>query len=155
MWIVALNVLEWKHEDCHNFLKGTYMASAYLDDISSVVSHLPTADFFIVEKPSISLQNTALYPVMAHMRTVEAMLFALLEPRYNQPDITAPPKVLNMMRPAVGRHFGLTVGELRTSRAQAVQWMMESVTQIEGDIPSQPVCEIQELLPGGWVASAV
>jgi hypothetical protein len=87
------------------------------------------------------------------MRTVEAMLFALLEPRYNQPDITAPPKVLNMMRPAVGRHFGLTVGELRTSRAQAVQWMMESVTQIEGDIPSQPVCEIQELLPGGWVAS--
>uniref|UniRef100_A0A8C7HMI0 Transcription elongation factor, mitochondrial n=1 Tax=Oncorhynchus kisutch TaxID=8019 RepID=A0A8C7HMI0_ONCKI len=23
----GMNVLEWKHEDCHNFLKGTYMAS--------------------------------------------------------------------------------------------------------------------------------
>lgn len=30
----GMNVLEWKHEDCHNFLKGTYMASAYLDDVS-------------------------------------------------------------------------------------------------------------------------
>ncbi|XP_070965903.1 transcription elongation factor, mitochondrial isoform X1 [Oncorhynchus clarkii lewisi] len=126
----GMNVLEWKHEDCHNFLKGTYMASAYLDDISSVVSHLPTADFFVVEKTSISLQNTALYPVMAHMRTVEAMLFALLEPRYTQPDNTAPPKVLNMMRTAVGRHFGLMVGDSRTSGAQAMQQMMtESVTQ--------------------------
>ncbi|XP_024003623.1 transcription elongation factor, mitochondrial isoform X1 [Salvelinus sp. IW2-2015] len=126
----GMNVLEWKHEDCHNFLKGTYMASAYLDDISIVVSNLPKADFFVVEKPSISLQNTALYPVMAHMRTVEAMLFALLEPRYTQPDITAPPKVLNMMRTAVGRHFGLMVGDSRTSGAQAVQRMMtESVTQ--------------------------
>uniref|UniRef100_A0A674EN16 Transcription elongation factor, mitochondrial n=1 Tax=Salmo trutta TaxID=8032 RepID=A0A674EN16_SALTR len=109
----GINVLEWKHEDCHNFLKGTYMASAYLDDISRVVSHLPTADFFVVEKPSISLQNTALNPVMAHMRTVEAIMF-----------------VLNMMRTAVGRHFGLMVGESRTSGAQAVQQMTESVTQI-------------------------
>ncbi|KAL1005961.1 hypothetical protein UPYG_G00066200 [Umbra pygmaea] len=124
------NVLEWQYKECHNFLKGTYMASAYLDDISSVVSNLPTTDFFVVEKPSISLQNTTLYPVMAHMRTVEAMLFALLEPRYTQADISAPPKVLNMMRTAVGRHFELMVGESRTSGAQVVLRMMtESVTQ--------------------------
>ena len=39
-------------------------------------------------------------------------------------------RVLNMMRLAVGRHFGLMVGESRTSSAQAVRQMMtESVTQ--------------------------
>uniref|UniRef100_A0A4W5KRS7 Uncharacterized protein n=1 Tax=Hucho hucho TaxID=62062 RepID=A0A4W5KRS7_9TELE len=37
--------------------------------------------------------------------------------------------VLNMMRTAVGRHFGLMVGESRTSGAQALQQMIESVTQ--------------------------
>lgn len=126
----GMNVLEWQHQDCHNFMKGTYLASSYLEDISSVVSHLPSADFFIVEKPSISLQNTTLFPVMAHMRTVEAMLFALLEPNYSQQAVTSAPKVLNMMRTAVGRHFGLMVGESRTSGAQTVRQMMtESVTQ--------------------------
>lgn len=39
-------------------------------------------------------------------------------------------RVLNMMRIAVGRHFGLMVGESRTSGAQTVrQLMKESVTQ--------------------------
>lgn len=39
-------------------------------------------------------------------------------------------RVLNMMRTAVGRHFGLMVGESRTSGAQMVrQLMTESVTQ--------------------------
>ncbi|KAJ8001925.1 hypothetical protein DPEC_G00174470 [Dallia pectoralis] len=129
----GMNVLEWKQEDCLNFLKGTYMASAYLDDISTVVSHFPKTDFFVVEKSSISLQNTTLYPVMAHMRTVEAMLFALLEPSYHhhhhvRPDITTRPKVLNMIRAATGRHFDLMVGESRTSGAQVVRRLMtESV----------------------------
>lgn len=126
----GMNVLEWQHQDCHNFMKGAYLASSYLEDISSVVSHLPSADFFVVEKPSISLQNTTLFPVMAHMRTVEAMLFALLEPNYSLQAVTSAPKVLNMMRTSVGRHFGLMVGESRTSGAQTVRQMMtESVTQ--------------------------
>lgn len=39
-------------------------------------------------------------------------------------------RVLNMMRTAVGRHFGLMVGESRTSGAQTVrQLMTDSVTQ--------------------------
>ncbi|KAF0037548.1 hypothetical protein F2P81_010422 [Scophthalmus maximus] len=108
----GMTVLEWQQKECPNFLTGTYTASAYLNDVSAVVSLLPSADFFIVEKPSISVQNTTLFPVMAHMRTVEAML------------------VLNMMRTGVGRHFGLIVGECRTSGAQTVrQLMTESVTQ--------------------------
>lgn len=47
--------------------------------------------------------------------------------------MTSPPllrRVLNMMRAAVGRHFGLMLGELRTSGAQTVRRLMtESVTQ--------------------------
>ncbi|XP_077426466.1 transcription elongation factor, mitochondrial [Vanacampus margaritifer] len=126
----GMTVMEWQHVDCPNFMKGTYMASAYLNDVSAVVSLLPPADFYIIEKPSISVQNTALFPVMAHMRTIEAMLFALLEPRNFLQDANIPPRVLNMMRTAVGRHFGLMVGESRTSGAQAVRRLMtESVTQ--------------------------
>uniref|UniRef100_A0A1A7XUY9 Transcription elongation factor, mitochondrial n=1 Tax=Iconisemion striatum TaxID=60296 RepID=A0A1A7XUY9_9TELE len=126
----GMTVLDWQQQECPNFLKGTYLASAYLNDVSSVVSLLPSADFYLIEKPSISVQNTALFPIMAHMRAVEAMLFALLEPRISPPETNIPPRVLNMMRVAVGRHFGLMVGESRTSGAQTVRQMMtESVTQ--------------------------
>uniref|UniRef100_A0A3P9PML8 Transcription elongation factor, mitochondrial n=1 Tax=Poecilia reticulata TaxID=8081 RepID=A0A3P9PML8_POERE len=120
----GMTVLDWKQMECPNFLKGTYMASSYLNDVSTVVSVLPSADFYLIEKPAVSVQNTALFPVMAHMRTVEAMLFALLEPKIS------PPEVLNMIRTAVGRHFDLIVGESRTSGAQVVRRLMtESVTQ--------------------------
>ena len=56
------------------------------------MSQLPPADFYLVEKPSISLQNTTLFPIMAHMRSVEAMLFALLEPKVYQTDSNTPPR---------------------------------------------------------------
>uniref|UniRef100_A0A8C9STT3 Transcription elongation factor, mitochondrial n=2 Tax=Scleropages formosus TaxID=113540 RepID=A0A8C9STT3_SCLFO len=124
----ARAVRDWQQEDCHSFMRGAYTASAYLRDVSAVVSRMPTADFFVVEKPGISLQNTSLYPAMAHLRTVEAMLFALLESPHGPPG--SKPKVLNMMRTAVGRHFGLMVGESRTSGVRAVQDMMtDSVIQ--------------------------
>ena len=70
------------------------------------------------------MQNTNLFPIMAHMRTVEAMLFALLEPKGPNQDLATPPKVLNMMRVAVGRHFGLMLRESRTSGCQLVQQML-------------------------------
>lgn len=126
----GMAVLEWKEMECPNFLNGPYLASSYLTDVSAVVGHLPEADFYIIEKSSISVQNTTLFPIIAHMRTVEAMLFALLEPRIPQPEANIPPRVLNMMRTAVGRHFGLLVGASRTSGAQIVRRLMtESVTQ--------------------------
>uniref|UniRef100_A0A3Q3WGK6 Transcription elongation factor, mitochondrial n=1 Tax=Mola mola TaxID=94237 RepID=A0A3Q3WGK6_MOLML len=123
----GMTLLDWQWVDCPNFLKGTYMASSYLSDVSvsAVVSLLPSADFYILEKSSISVQNTALFPVMAHMRTVEAMLFAL----FSKVFFFIICRVLNMMRTAVGRHFGLMVGESRTSGAETVrQLMIESVT---------------------------
>lgn len=123
-------VLDWQQQECSTFMKGTYLASAYLDDISSVVSNIPDADYYIIEKPGISLQNTTLYPVMAHLRTVEAMLFALLAMRHQATGEPSSPRVLNMMRIAVGRHFDLIVGESRTSGAHLVRQMMtESVTK--------------------------
>ncbi|KAM9313665.1 transcription elongation factor, mitochondrial [Pholidichthys leucotaenia] len=126
----ALTVLDWQEMKCPNFLKKVYMASDYLNDVSSVVAVLPSADFYVIEKSSFSLQNTTLFPIIAHMRTVEAMLFALLEPRLSPPESNIAPRVLNMMRAAVGHHFGLMVGESRTSGAQIVrQLMTESVTQ--------------------------
>jgi len=126
----GMTVLDWQQLDCPNFLKGTYQASAYFNDISYVVSLLPSADFYIVEQNAISLQNTTLFPILAHMRCVEAMLFALLEPRYSEMDGNAPPRVLNMKRGMVGRHFGLMLGETRTSGLETVNQMMtESVTQ--------------------------
>ncbi|KAM9856442.1 transcription elongation factor, mitochondrial [Aulostomus maculatus] len=126
----GMMVLDWQQIVCPNFLKGSYMASAYLNDVSAAVSCLPSADFYIIEKPSISVPNSALLPIVTHMRTVEAMLFALLEPKNTPPDINIPPRVLNMIRNAVGRHFGLMVGDSRTSGVQVVQQLMtESVTQ--------------------------
>ncbi|XP_015258034.1 PREDICTED: transcription elongation factor, mitochondrial [Cyprinodon variegatus] len=94
----GMNVLEWQQMDCPHFFKGSYMASSYLSDVSSVVSALPSADFYLIEKPSISVQNTALFPVMAHMRTVEAMLFALLEPRVSPPEPNIPPRSENCLQ---------------------------------------------------------
>lgn len=60
--------------------------------VSAVLKVLPSANFYIIEKSSISVQNTALFPIMAHMRTVEAMLFSLLEPRNLAQDSNIPPK---------------------------------------------------------------
>lgn len=60
--------------------------------VSAVVALLPPADFYVVEKLSISVQNTALFPILAHMRAVEAMLFALLEPRNAPAESNIPPR---------------------------------------------------------------
>ncbi|XP_051239830.1 transcription elongation factor, mitochondrial [Dicentrarchus labrax] len=124
----SMTLLAWEQKDCPHFMKGTYLATAYLQDVSKVVARLPSADFYIIEKTSLSHQNTTLFPIMVHLRTVEAMLFALLEPRNTETPNT-PPRVLNMMRTAVGQHFGLMVGESRVSGAEVVQRLMtESVT---------------------------
>lgn len=138
----GMTVLDWQEMECPTFLRGTYMASSYLDDVSTfvrfniiemksiklfhahvakpaslilcghhfiycitvcqqvsaVVAVLPSADFYIIEKSSISVQNTSLFPIMAHMRTVEAMLFALLEPRTSSRECNVPPRCRNHLQ---------------------------------------------------------
>ncbi|KAJ8283692.1 hypothetical protein COCON_G00025420 [Conger conger] len=123
----GLHVLDWKQQKCPNFAKEPFMASAYFDDISSVVSRIPEADIYLMEKSAVTLQNMSMYHVLVHLRTVEAMLFVLLGQR-NKPG--AAPNVLNMVRLAVGRHFGLMVGDARTSGDHLVRQMMtDSVWQ--------------------------
>lgn len=56
------------------------------------MSLLPSADFYVIEKSPVTVQNTALFSIMAHMRTVEALLFALLEPRNTPPESNVPPR---------------------------------------------------------------
>lgn len=36
----GMTVLDWQQVDCPNFLRGTYMASAYLHDVSTHVEHI-------------------------------------------------------------------------------------------------------------------
>lgn len=120
-------VLDWQQEECHNFMRGTYQASTYLEDVLSVVSKIPEADFYILEKPSISTQNVNLFPAAIHLRTVESMLYCLLNTSFLR---NGQHRVLSMMRTAVGKHFDLMVAESRTSGAGLVrQFMTESVTQ--------------------------
>lgn len=65
---------------------------SFLSQVSKVVSCLPSADFYIIEKSSISSQSIALFPIVIHMRTVEAMLFALLESKNTPPKANIPPR---------------------------------------------------------------
>ncbi|XP_069785944.1 transcription elongation factor, mitochondrial isoform X3 [Narcine bancroftii] len=122
-----LTVLDWNQEESHRYMKGPYQPSLYLEEISTAVSKLPMADFFVLERPSISVQNTSLYPVTLHLRTVEAMLYGLLGAHFPQ---ERQHRVLSVVRTAIGKHFQLMVGEARTSGRELVQQLMvDSVTQ--------------------------
>ncbi|KAG2460717.1 transcription elongation factor, mitochondrial [Polypterus senegalus] len=120
-------VQDWQEAECPAFMRGTYLAAVYLEDISAVASRIPQADLYILEKSALSLQNTNLFPIMLHLRTVEAMLLTLLAARFKEENY---PRVLNMQRTSVGKHFGLMVGESRTSGITLLQQMLcDSVIQ--------------------------
>ncbi|KAL8163751.1 UNVERIFIED_CONTAM: hypothetical protein K2H54_036796 [Gekko kuhli] len=141
-----LTIHDWQQQECTMFMKGTYMPSVYLEEISSVVSRFPEADFYVLEKNGLSLLNANLFPVTLHLRTVEAMLYALLHKAFAQ---EGQHKVLSMARIFVGKHFGLMVGESRTSGIDLVkQLLLESVTLAEPRVnfPRERVVIYQNLL---------
>lgn len=114
--------------------------------ISSVVSRLPEADFYVLEKNGLSALNTNLFPVTLHLRTVEAMLYALLDKTFAQ---EGQHKVLSMARNFVGKHFGLMVGDSRSSGIDLVkQLLLESVTLAKPHVnfPRDRVAIYQNLL---------
>ncbi|XP_038632866.1 transcription elongation factor, mitochondrial isoform X1 [Scyliorhinus canicula] len=122
-----LTVLDWNQETSHRYMKGAYLPSIYLEEISAAVARIPKADLFLLEKPSISTQNTHLFPVTLHLRTIEAMLHGLLGGGFLQ---DGQHRVLSVVRTAIGKHFELMVGESRTSGRELVQQLMlDSVTQ--------------------------
>ncbi|XP_060108927.1 transcription elongation factor, mitochondrial [Heteronotia binoei] len=141
-----LTVHDWQQQECAVFMKGTYVPSVYLEEISSVVSRLPEADFYVLEKNGLSILNANLFSVTLHLRTVEAMLYALLHKTLAQ---EGQHKVLSMARIFVGKHFGLMVGESRTSGIDLVkQLLLESVTvaQPRVNFPRDRVLSYQNLL---------
>ncbi|XP_048347299.1 transcription elongation factor, mitochondrial [Sphaerodactylus townsendi] len=141
-----LTIHDWQQQECTMFMKGTYVPSVYLEEISSVVSQLPEADFYVLEKNGLSALNTNLFPVTLHLRTVEAMLYALLQKTFAQ---EGQHKVLSMARIFVGKHFGLIVGDSRTSGIDLVkQLLLESVTLANPRVnfPRDRVVSYQNLL---------
>lgn len=120
-----LAVLDWQQHDCCRLIKGTYPSSAYFEKISSVISKMPTADFYVMEKIGLSIQNTTLFPVLLHFHILEAMLYAILNKTFGQ---DGQHQVLSMNRNAVGKHFELMVGDTRTSGKELVeQFLSDSV----------------------------
>ncbi|XP_047402788.1 transcription elongation factor, mitochondrial isoform X2 [Sciurus carolinensis] len=93
--------------------------------ISSVISKMPKADLYVLEKIGLSIQNSSLFPVLLHFHIIEAMLYALLNKTFAQ---DGQHHVLSMNRNAVGKHFKLMIGDTRTSGKELVkQFLSESV----------------------------
>lgn len=103
-------------------MKGTYVSSVYLEEISSIVSKIPKADFYVLEKTGLSIQNSTLFPILLHLHIMEAMLYALLNTTFAR---GGQHQVLSMNRNAVGKHFELMIGDSRTSGKELVKQFLE------------------------------
>ncbi|XP_016063083.1 PREDICTED: transcription elongation factor, mitochondrial [Miniopterus natalensis] len=117
-----LAVLDWQQSECCQLMKGTYVSSVYLEEISSIVSKMPKADFYVLEKTGLSLQNSTLFPILLHLHIMEAMLYALLNTTFAR---GGQHQVLSMNRNAVGKHFELMIGDSRTSGKELVKQFLE------------------------------
>eukprot|EP00070_Physeter_catodon_P021780 XP_023983425.1 transcription elongation factor, mitochondrial isoform X1 [Physeter catodon] len=124
-----LAVLDWQQTEYCRLMKGTYPSSVYLEEISSVISKMPKADFYVLEKTGPSFQNSSLFPILLHFHIMEAMLYALLNTTFTQ---DGHHQVLSINRNAVGKHFELMIGDTRTSGKEVVkQLLSESVLKEE------------------------
>lgn len=118
-------VLDWQQTECWKLTNKTYPTSFYLEEISSVISKIPKADLYILEKSGLSIQNTSLLPILLHFLITEAMLYALLNKTFAE---DGQHRVLSINRNAVGKHFDLMIGDTRTSGRELVkQFLSESV----------------------------
>ncbi|KAM5274561.1 transcription elongation factor, mitochondrial [Ctenodactylus gundi] len=124
-----LTVLDWQHSDCWKVTNKTYSSSVYLKEISSIISKIPSADLYVLEKIALSIQNSSLFPILLHFHITEAMLYALLNKSFAE---NGQHQVLSMSRTEVGKHFELMIGESRTSGKELVkQLITESVLKVE------------------------
>ncbi|XP_043759040.1 transcription elongation factor, mitochondrial [Cervus elaphus] len=124
-----LAVLDWQQTEYCQLMKGSYLSSVYLEEISSIISKMPKADFYVLEKTGPSFQNPSLFPVLLHFHMTEAMLYALLNTTFAR---DGRHQVLSVNRNAVGKHFELMIGDTRTSGKEVVkQLLSESVLRDE------------------------
>uniref|UniRef100_A0A8D0GGV2 Transcription elongation factor, mitochondrial n=1 Tax=Sphenodon punctatus TaxID=8508 RepID=A0A8D0GGV2_SPHPU len=122
-----LSVRDWQQERCDVMVKGSPTPAMYLENISSVVSKIPEADFYVLEKNELPTQNASLFSVTLHLHIVEAMLYTLLHKTFMQ---DGKHKVVSMARNVVGKYFGLMVRQSRSSGMALVkQFLSDSVTE--------------------------
>ncbi|CAO2644459.1 Transcription elongation factor, mitochondrial [Lemmus lemmus] len=122
-------VLDWQQTECWKLTNKIYPSCIYLEEISSVISKMPKADLYILEKSGPSIQNTSLFPILLHFLITEAMLYALLNNTFAK---DGQHRVLSMNRNAVGKYFDLMIGGTRTSGRDLVkQLLSESVLKKE------------------------
>uniref|UniRef100_A0A2D4ICW0 Transcription elongation factor, mitochondrial n=2 Tax=Micrurus lemniscatus lemniscatus TaxID=129467 RepID=A0A2D4ICW0_MICLE len=121
-----LVVQNW-HLENYRYKEETFTPAVYLETVSTIISKIPEADFYVLEKIGLPPTNAALFPVTLHLRIMEAVLYALLQKRFGK---DGQPQVLSIARNAVGRYFGLMLGESRISGVDLVkQFLLDSATQ--------------------------
>ncbi|XP_020819015.1 transcription elongation factor, mitochondrial [Phascolarctos cinereus] len=141
-----LTVLDWRQGNKFKLMKETFTPAGYLEMISSVVSEIPEADFYILEKRTFSLQQTALFPIALHFHIVEAMLYSLLNKTFAQ---DGHHRVLSMSRNMVGKHFDLMLGNMRTSGMAVVQqFLSDSALKAKSRVsfPSESVVRYRSMV---------
>ncbi|XP_032136834.1 transcription elongation factor, mitochondrial isoform X2 [Sapajus apella] len=141
-----LTVLDWQQNDRWRLMKETtYSSSVYLEEISSIISKMPKADFYVLEKRALSIQNSSLFPILLHFQIMEAMLYALLNKTFAQ---DGQHQVLSMNRNAVGKHFELMIGDFRTSGKELVkQFLSDSVLKADPRVffPSDKIVHYRQM----------
>lgn len=95
-----------------------------LPKISSVISKMPKADLYVLEKTGPSFQNPSLFPVLLHFSHDRSHAVRLTE-RDLCPEWSS--QVLSMNRSAVGKHFELMIGDIRTSGKEVVKQLLSRV----------------------------
>ncbi|XP_073419920.1 transcription elongation factor, mitochondrial [Dendrobates tinctorius] len=124
----TLTVRDWQQHEWSQVTKARQHPDLYLADVSAAVSILPAADIYILEKSSLSAQNSAMFPITLHVRVVEAMLYALLNPGYAAEQEH---RVFSVARTTVGKHFDIMVGGAKTSGVDLVQRLVEEASTRE------------------------
>ncbi|XP_069810106.1 transcription elongation factor, mitochondrial [Dendropsophus ebraccatus] len=124
----TLTVRAWHQHEWFHLMRGKQHPDLYLEDVSSAVSMFPAADLYILEKSSLSSQKAAMFPVILHLRIVEAMLYAILNPGYSREQGH---RVFSMARTTVGKHCDIMVGGAKTSGVELVQRLVEEATILE------------------------
>lgn len=69
-----------------------------------------------------------MFPVTLHLRIVEAMLYALLNPGYT---VEREHRVFSIARTTVGKHFDIMVGGSKTSGVDLVQQLVLEAGTLE------------------------
>ncbi|XP_077605782.1 transcription elongation factor, mitochondrial isoform X1 [Crocuta crocuta] len=140
-----LAVLDWQQSECCQLMKGTYLSSVYLQEISSVISKMPNADFYVLEKIGLSIQNSSRFPLVLHFHIMEAMLYALLNSTFAQ---DGQHRVLSMNRNGVGKHLELMIGDTRTSGKELVKQLLSESVLKEGPrvvFPSEKIVRYRQM----------